>query len=119
VLLRAGADVDAKDRFGCTPLHAAASKSNRWVVAVLLDHGADVQVRSNEKLTPLDYGLADLHLENDRGFEEGLAVIRLLLERGARPARLPRTLKGKRRQRVDQLLSTKESDSRPRGRTET
>ncbi|KAK4236585.1 ankyrin repeat-containing domain protein [Achaetomium macrosporum] len=42
VLLQCGADVDARDGYGRTPLHWAAESSNADVVRLLVDAGADV-----------------------------------------------------------------------------
>ncbi|MEP7003423.1 MAG: ankyrin repeat domain-containing protein [Chloroflexota bacterium] len=40
-LVAAGADTNAKQRHGWTPLHAAAQTGDRWVVEALLAAGAD------------------------------------------------------------------------------
>jgi len=54
VLLRRGADVDARDRVKrCTPLHAAARRGSVAVAATLLDGGADLEARDVAGDTPL------------------------------------------------------------------
>ncbi|MDE2796026.1 MAG: ankyrin repeat domain-containing protein [Gemmatimonadota bacterium] len=53
LLLQAGADPDAPDNDGWTPLHQAGLNSMPVVVAHLLDAGADVNARDNEGYTPL------------------------------------------------------------------
>ena len=50
-LIRQGADVNAKDEYGLTPLHFAAAKDAAAVV--LLEHGADVNAKSNKGATTL------------------------------------------------------------------
>ncbi len=52
-LIKEGADVNAKDRFGLTPLHTAVRASRKDVVEVLIAHGADVDARSDHGQTPL------------------------------------------------------------------
>lgn len=48
-LVAAGADVHARDRFGYTPLHAAARNATAAAVRVLLEAGPDLQARNRER----------------------------------------------------------------------
>lgn len=74
LLLDAGADVNAKNRRGSTPLHWAIDDEAK--VRVLLTRGAGVNARQVEGRTPL-YQAATLG--------NGSAVLRLLLAKGADP----------------------------------
>ena len=46
-------DVNAKDEFGCTPLHDAARMRMIGTVGALLEHGADINAQDNNGNTPL------------------------------------------------------------------
>jgi ankyrin repeat protein/uncharacterized membrane protein YgcG len=108
ILLQNGADPNAWDHQGVTPLHIAASMGNTPVVALLLRKGADANSRTVKGSTPLhiaaggdgDYleiirllldnradinatveGLTPLRIAEKRGHEQ---VITLLRERGAK-----------------------------------
>ena len=73
--LDAGADLEARDELGLTPLmFAAATNSNPEVVQVLLEAGADVEARDEDGWTPLM--LAAVNNENPE-------MVQVLLEAGA------------------------------------
>ena len=67
-LIRAGADVNAKQRHGWTPLHAAAQSGDRTLVEALLAAGADPSLAHDAGKTPAD-------LARERGDDD---VARLL-----------------------------------------
>jgi uncharacterized protein len=74
-LLAKGAEVNARNAYGWTPLHVAAAGGDPAVVAVLLKHGADIHAQSHIGTTPLDNATT-------RGGRK--AVIDLLLAHGAK-----------------------------------
>jgi hypothetical protein len=51
--LAAGADVNAKDGIGWTPLHSAAGRGRKEVNELLIANGADVNAKDNWGMTPL------------------------------------------------------------------
>ena len=73
MLVQKGADPNARDGKGVTPLYAAISAKDMQLVALLLDKGADV----NAKVV---LGFTALHLAATKG-DKGITA--LLLERGA------------------------------------
>ena len=68
-LLRAGADLDARDSAGSTPLHIAARpwwREDAALVSLLIDAGADRQARDAEGRTPAQVAQAEGHAESAR-----------------------------------------------------
>ena len=74
MLLSAGASVDARNRGGFTPLHAAAYVGEPVIAAALLDHGANIDDQRNKA------GVTPLSIAAEQGRTE---VARILIERGA------------------------------------
>jgi len=73
-LLAHGADVNARNGDGWTPLHQAASNGNREMAELLLAHGADVNAKDEiNGFTPLRLGADSDHAD----------VVELLLAKGA------------------------------------
>jgi cytohesin len=67
-LLDNGADVEAVNCFGCSALHAAAIRGNRFFAEILIAEGAGVNVENDEGDTPLD-------LAEEMGHQEISAVL--------------------------------------------
>lgn len=61
LLLEAGADVNAAQAGGFTPLHQAAAAGKLDVIAVLLEHGARREVRCDQGKLPADYARERSH----------------------------------------------------------
>ena len=57
MLLTAGADIEAKDDAGRTPLHWAAIRGRDDVAALLISHKAVVSATDGEGKTPLDWAI--------------------------------------------------------------
>ena len=73
-LLAAGAEVNAMDGDGLTPLHLAAENCHSNVVALLLAKGAKINVTAQDHATPL-------HLAAQEGCTD---VVEVLLDRSAK-----------------------------------
>ena len=58
--LAAGADVNAKDGIGWTPLHSAAGRGRKEVNELLITNGADVNAKDAAGNTPLDLSISKL-----------------------------------------------------------
>jgi ankyrin repeat protein len=72
-LLRAGTDVDARNRHGQTALMLAAHRGHGDIAALLVEAGADLNVAAKYNLTPLMLAIVAGHA----------AVARLLIQAGA------------------------------------
>ena len=79
--LAAGAEVNAKDEDGWTPLHLAAKEGHKEIAELLIDKGADVNAGEEEAYTPLDHATLWGHKETSdlirkHGGKSGVDLIR-------------------------------------------
>ena len=77
VLVEAGANIEARDRYRCTPLHNAAGRLSREPVVALLEHGADANAQDEDQDTPLHWAAAKA------GMQGAAEVVDSLLRSGA------------------------------------
>jgi ankyrin repeat protein len=87
-LLRAGADPNAADKSGVTPLHRAVRTRCAAAVRVLLANGADARRKSGSGSTPLHLAVQNTGRGGSgtaAASEQQREIIRLLVEQGARP----------------------------------
>jgi ankyrin repeat protein len=63
-LLQNGADVNAKNKSGRTPLHIAAQKGNTELVRLLLASGANKTAKDNLGMTPYDFAEGNSQVKN-------------------------------------------------------
>jgi len=72
-IIKAGADVNTKDKYGRTALHLASYYMHKQIVKILLDAGADVNAKDQ-------YGYTPLHVATFNGYEQ---IVKILIEAGA------------------------------------
>jgi ankyrin repeat protein len=85
-LLSVGADVNAKDYYGATPLIRASLRGHVQVVKELLDHGADIDAKTHiNGDTPLHFASGGGHLAVVKALLSGGADILAVTNRGKLP----------------------------------
>jgi len=88
-LTSVGADPNAVDKSGVAPLHRAVRTRSLAAVRALLDHGANPRQPNKSGSTPLHLAVQTTGRGgsgSDEAREQQAGIIRLLLERGARPS---------------------------------
>jgi ankyrin repeat protein len=75
ILIKAGADIDPRDRLGNTPLMLAAQRNQTEAADLLIEAGAKLNMQNRDGLTPL-------MIAAGRG---NIALVRALLDSGADP----------------------------------
>ncbi len=90
LLLDAGASVNQTTEYGWTPLLTAVNNRNYKLAAYLIERGADVNLANKGGWTPLYLATDNRNIEGGdypvpKPDLDHLEIIRLLLERGARP----------------------------------
>jgi ankyrin repeat protein len=57
LLIEGGVDIAAIDKFGTTPLHAAAIVNDLELAKVLVKRGADLNAKTKDNQTPLEMAI--------------------------------------------------------------
>ena len=73
LLIKKGANIEAKDKYEKTPLHLAAKRGHKHIVALLISKGAQIEAKDERGRTPL-------YLAAEKGHE---SIVRLLKQYGA------------------------------------
>jgi hypothetical protein len=73
LLINKGADIDATNTYGNTPLHQALARDDKQIAILLIEKGADLKIKNNYGSTALD--------ESIRMPD----VAEMIIERGGRP----------------------------------
>ena len=89
-LLDGGADVNQQTQYGWTPLLTAVNNRNYELAKLLIERGADVNKQNNGAWTPLYLAADNRNIEGGdypvpKADMDHLALIQLLLEKGANP----------------------------------
>jgi hypothetical protein len=103
-LLSVGADPNALDKTGVAPLHRAVRTRSLPAVRALLDGGANLRAPNGSGSTPVHLAVQTTGRGgsgSEHARQQQAAIIRLLLERGARPSD-----KDGRGKRVDQAATS-------------
>ena len=75
LLIAHGADPNARNMRGYTPLHRASEYGRIEIVRLLIEHGANVEVKDDEGRTPLDVATSQQHEDIINLLSEHLATM--------------------------------------------
>ncbi|ORY77451.1 ankyrin, partial [Neocallimastix californiae] len=78
-LVEHGADINTKTSYGISPLVTAIYENNDILVEYLLNHGANVNEKSEDDGTPLHYAIAILTLNKYKSVN----IVNNIIESGA------------------------------------
>ena len=86
-LLIRGAHIDARDEYGNTPLHLAASMGYPELTEELLEWGADVNIMNGNGQLPLEVALLRGLETDDNNRVGGFTEVAILIIKMMKPAR--------------------------------
>jgi ankyrin repeat protein len=78
-LISKGADVNAQDAGGATPLHLAAWKGHTKIALYLIEQGASGQTMSKDGMTPLDVAMMQENREIAEAIQKAAPKLKPLL----------------------------------------
>ena len=93
-LISQGADVNAKDKNGDTPLHKTSIWSRLEAMEILISEGADVNEKNSRGITPLDMSYKHKKLEN----------VKLLISEGANYEDFLESLDEDEREEIEKMI---------------
>jgi len=83
-LIDSTTDINAANKYGQTPLHAAVIRANQWVIKQLVEAGTDLLILDNQGYSPVSYSALtqEGEYEPNRILPETLAIIKFFRDNG-------------------------------------